>query len=143
MKHLRFTKSGIESLPLPTSGNQILYPDPEQPHHFVRVTVGGARSFVVDKNTARGRIRITLGKAGTDSLTSAQAREQARIALGLVAEGLTAGQIRERLDRTQDRIPSSALTFAQVLEQYLRERRHKLAEQTRRDYLGLTDTHLV
>ena len=143
MKDIRFTKSGIAALPLPVRGNQILYADPEQPHHFVRVTKGGARSFVVDKNTVRGRIRITLGPAGTDSLTSAQARDQARIALGLIAEGHTANQIRDRLDRSQDRIPSSSMTFSQVLDQYLTERKHKLAESTVKDYLRLMDTYLA
>ena len=143
MKHLTFSKSGIAALPLPATGNQKLYQDPDQPHHFVRVTAGGARAYVVDKNTNRGRIRITLGKAGTDSLTSAQSRDQARIAIGLIAEGYTAGQIRDRLDRTQHRIPSGAPTFKQVLEQYLSERAHKLAENTRRDYLALANTHLA
>ena len=143
MKHLRFTKSGIAALPLPTTGNQKLHADPEQSHHFVRVTAGGSRSFVVDKNTARGRIRITLGTAGTDSLTAAQSRDRARIALGLIAEGLTADQIRARLDRAQDRIPSGAMTLNDVLEQYLSERRHKLAERTKRDYLSLMDTYLA
>ncbi len=143
MKDVRFTKNGIAALPLPASGNQVLYPDPEQPHHFVRVTTGGARSFVVDKNTKRGRIRITLGTAGTDFLTTAQSRDQARIALGLIAEGHTADQIRTRLDRSQDRIPSGAMTLNDVLEQYLIERRHKLAERTRRDYLSLMDTYLA
>ena len=108
MKDHRFTSRGIAALPLPKSNNQILYPDLEQQFLYVRVTTGGARSFVVDKNTKRGRIRITLGPAGTDTLTATQAREQAQITLGLIAEGYTAQQIRDRLDRTQDRIPSGA-----------------------------------
>ena len=140
---IRFTKNGIAGAKLPTSGNQILYPDPEQPFHYVRVTRGGARSFVVDKNTKRGRIRITLGPAGTDALTAAQAREQTQIALGLIAEGYTAQQIRARLDRTQDRIPSGAMTLNDVLVQYLLERRHKLTERTRSDYTKLVDTYLA
>ena len=67
MASQRLTKSGIHALQLPSRGNQILYTDREQPHLAVRVTSGGARSFVVDKNTKRGRIRITLGSAGTDA----------------------------------------------------------------------------
>lgn len=143
MRNPRFTKGGIAALPLPTNNNQILYADPDQPGLAVRVTTGGARSFVVDKNTKRGRIRITLGPAGTDALTTAQAREQAQIALGLIAEGYTPQQIRDRLDRTQERIPSGAMTLSQVLDQYLLERRHKLAERTRSDYSKLVDTYLA
>jgi len=143
MKDHRFTSRGIAALPLPKSNNQILYPDLEQQFLYVRVTTGGARSFVVDKNTKRGRIRITLGPAGTDTLTATQAREQAQITLGLIAEGYTAQQIRARLDRTQDRIPSGAMTLNNVLEQYLLERRHKLTERTRSDYTKLVDTYLA
>ena len=138
----RLTKTGIHLLPLPARGNQILYSDPDQPGFAVRVTSGGAHAFVVDKNTKRGRIRITLGPAGTDALTIAQAREQARIALGLIAEGYTPAQIRDRLDRTQDRIPSGAMTLHQVLEMYLRERSHKLAERTKSDYSELVNVYL-
>src|SRR5688572_2205621 len=105
MKAYRFSKAGILAMPLPSTGNQILYPDPEQDFHYVRVTAGGARSFVVDKNTARGRIRITLGPAGTDAMTAVQAREQAVIALGMIKEGRTPDQIRDRLARVEDRIP--------------------------------------
>src|SRR5262245_35254186 len=113
MPNQRLTKGRIAALALPTRGNQILYGDPEQPHLAVRVTTGGARSFVVDKNTKRGRIRITLGPAGTDALTVPQAREQARIAIGLIAEGYTPQQIRDRLGRVDDRIPLDAMTLDQ------------------------------
>jgi hypothetical protein len=140
---MQFTKSGIHALPLPISGNQILYADPEQQHHFVRVTKGGARSFVVDKNTKRGRVRITLGPAGTDALTIAQSREQTRIALGFIAQGYPAAQIKDRLHRSQARIPNGAVTLNDVLDQYLIERRHKLAERTRSDYRRLVDTYLA
>jgi integrase len=139
----RLTKTGINDLALPTQGNQILYSDPEQSGFAVRVTTGGARSFVVDKNTKRGRIRITLGEAGTDALTIAQAREKARIALGLIAEGYTADQVKERLSRSENRIPDGAVTLQQVLEQCLAERKHKLAERTKADYQELLDKYLA
>lgn len=134
MPSTRLTRTSINALPAPASGNQALYMDREQPHFGVRVTVGGARSFIVDKNTSRGRIRITLGPAGTDDLTVAQAREQARIALGLIGEGFNRAQIEERLARAEDRIPEGAVTFGEMHKQYLLERRHKLAESTRADY---------
>ena len=35
------------------------------------------------------------------------------------------------------------MTLQEALEQYLRERRHKLAERTRRDYERLVDTYLA
>ncbi len=136
-------KTAIANLALPAKGNQILYADQEQRGLAVRVTRGGSRSWVVDKNTTRGRIRITLGPAGTDSLTPVQARGQTRIALGLIAEGYTAEQVKARIDRVEDRIPDGAITLQQALDQYLAERAHKLAQRTKDDYQGLVDTYLA
>jgi integrase len=141
-KRFKFSKAGILAMPLPSSGNQVLYPDPEQAFHFVRVTAGGSRSFVCDKNTKRGRIRITLGPAGTDALTAVRSREQAQIVLGMIAEGLGADQIKDRLARVDDRIPVGAVTLEQVLELYLAERKHKLSVRTVSDYRALMSTHL-
>src|SRR5688572_20563081 len=122
MKGYRFSKQGILAMPLPSANNQILYPDPDQPFHYVRVTKGGARSFVVDKNIMqRGRVRITLGPAGTDAMTALQAREKAVIALGMIQEGHTPQQIKDRLAHVEDRIPEGATTLNQVLEKYLTE----------------------
>lgn len=143
MKRFMFSRAGILAMPLPANNNQVLYPDPEQAHHYVRVTTGGARSFVVDRNTTRGRIRITLGEAGTDTLTAVQSREKARIAIGLIAEGYGADQIKERLSRAEDRIPEGAVTLDQVLERYLSERSHKLSERTVSDYRRLVKTYLA
>lgn len=143
MKRYKFSRAGILAMPLPASGNQILYPDSEQAYLYVRVTANGARSFVVDKNSVqRGRVRITLGPAGTDAMTAVQAREQAAIALGLIAEGYTAEQIKERLQRAEDRIPEGATTLNQVLEKYLAERKHKLSPRTVSDYRKLVKVYL-
>jgi integrase len=142
MKRYKFSRDGIAKMPAPESG-QVLYPDPEMKHHYVRVTANGYKSFVVDRNiTERGRVRLTLGPAGTDAMTAVQARQQARIALGLIAEGYTPEQIKERLARAEDRIPEGATTLNQVLEKYLQERRHKLSERTVSDYRKLVTTHL-
>jgi integrase len=143
MKRYSFSRAGILAMPLPMTRNKILYPDSEQKYLYVRVTRNGARSFVVDKNDAkRGRVQIALGPAGTDSMTAVQAREQARIALGLMEEGYTPDKIRDRLQRAEDRIPEGATTLNQVLEQYLAERKHKLAERTVSDYRKLVKVYL-
>jgi integrase len=143
MPSARLTKSSIHTLEGPRRGNQVLHQDREQDGLAVRVTANGARSFVVDRNTSRGRVRITLGPAGTDALTVPQAREKARIAIGLIGQGYTREQIEERLARAEDRVPPSAMTLDQVLDRYLKRRKHKLAERTRRDYRNLMDTHLA
>lgn len=136
------SKAGINALPLPTKNNQVLYPDPEARFHYVRVTTNGARSFVVDRNTSRGRIRITLGPAGTDAMTSQQARRAAAVVLGLIEQGYTPGQIKDHLARANDAIPAGAVTLSQVFDEYLQDRRGKLSERTKADYRRLMDTYL-
>jgi integrase len=144
METARLTKRAILGLELPTKGNQILYPDPEQAHHYVRVTRGGARAFVVDKNTARfGRIRIKLGDAGTDSFTTTQAQKKCRAAVSLIEQGYTAEQVRAQLAGVEDKVPEGAMTLKQVFDQYLLERGHKLSPRTKSDYQKLIDTHLA
>lgn len=145
-KVYKFTRDGIGQMPSPTDRDWILYPDngkDAQKYLYVRVTRNGARSFVVDKNSVeRGRVRLTLGPAGTDALTAVQARQQAAIALGLISEGYTADQIKERLARAEDRIPEGATTLNQVLEKYLAERKHKLSPRTVSDYRKLLKVYL-
>jgi integrase len=143
MPTARLTKSSIHTLEGPRRGNQVLHQDREQDGLAVRVTANGARSFVVDRNTSRGRIRITLGPAGTDTLTVPQAREKARIAIGLIGQGYTREQIEERLARAEDRVPPGAMTLDQVLDRYMKRRKHRLSERTRSDYRQLMDTHLA
>ncbi|MDP1672879.1 MAG: Arm DNA-binding domain-containing protein, partial [Burkholderiales bacterium] len=142
MKAYSFSRAGILAMPLPEKNNQVLYPDPETRFHYVRVTSNGARSFVVDRNTPRGRIRITLGQAGTDALTAEQARKSALIVLGLIEQGFTAGQIKDRLARVDERVPEGAVTLGQVFEEYLQDRTGKLSERTVSDYRRLMDSHL-
>jgi integrase len=139
---VRLTKAKIAALALPEKGNQVLHSDPEQRHLYVRVTAAGDRAFVVDKNTSRGRVRVTLGPAGTDSLTDLQAREQARIAVVLIEQGYSGEQIKAQLAEAQGRIHEGAITFQQVLDRYLIERKRKLAPRTKADYQDLLDTYL-
>lgn len=144
MKAYRFSREGILAMPVPTKRDWVTYPDSEQKYLYVRVTANGARSFIVDKNSVeRGRVRITLGPAGTDAMTAVQAREKARIAIGMLQEGHTPQQIKDRLARVEDRIPEGAWTLDKVLDQYLTHRRHKLAERTVSDYRKFVEKYLA
>lgn len=138
------SNTSIKALPLPERGDQVLHPDSQQDYHYVRVTKKGARAFVVDKNTKHGRIRITLGDAGTEHLTPAQSRAKARIALGLIEQGYPPAHIKAQLEQADGTvIPSNAIALQPVLDRYLFERKHKLAERTKRDYQELINTHLA
>jgi integrase len=126
----------LPKLATPTTGNQILYQDAEQPGLAVRVTRGGARAFVVDRNTERGRIRITLGDANPATLTVFNARLQAAHVVGLIGKGATAAQIRAALAREDGGIEPGAATCGDVLDEYLRVKRN-LAPRTAYDYRRL------
>jgi integrase len=94
------------------------YPDPELRGHYVRVTPGGAKSFVaVSRDPITGRqIWATIGS--TDRMTIAEAREKARTALNRVQAGQPAFDT-----------PVKAETFGDVAEQWLK--RHVRAKGLR------------
>ena len=93
------------------------FPDPELRGHYVRVTPGGAKSFVVVTRGPGGKqIWATIG--GADLMTVAEAREKAREAIKRVQAGKPAFDT-----------PVKAETFADVSEQWLK--RHVQAKGLR------------
>ena len=93
------------------------FPDPELRGHYVRVTPGGAKSYVVVTRDPGGKqIWATIG--GADLMTIAEAREKAREAIKRVQAGKPAFDT-----------PVKAETFADVSEQWLK--RHVQAKGLR------------
>ena len=136
MPTVRLTNAVIPKLPLPTKGrgNQVLYQDEAQPGLAVRVTQGGARSFVVDRKTERGRIRITLGPC--ESMTVFNARLRAADVVGQIGKGATAAQIKVTMARDDGAVEPGAVTCGAVLDEYLKMKR-SLAPRTAYDYRRL------
>jgi len=126
---LRITKSFIDKVPLPQIGpdgksSQAFYRDSVISGFGLRVTSGGAKSFIVEKRVD-GRVkRKTLGRYG--NLTLEQARKEAQKFLGKVATGID--PIREVQEQRAQRI-----TLKNAFEDYLATRK-SLKPNTLNDY---------
>lgn len=81
---VKLTKSGVEKVPPPATG-QTFIRDSELKGFGLRITAGGARSFIVEKRIAGKVRRMTLGRFG--EITVVQARKEAQKLLGKVATG--------------------------------------------------------
>ena len=120
---MRLTKSAVEQAPIPESG-QAFYRDDQLKGFALRVTAGGAKSFVVEKRI-NGRVkRKTLGRFG--ELTAEQARREAQKFLGQVASGVD--PITEKKEAQ-----TKTVTLSEAFELYLKVR-SGLKETTVRDY---------
>lgn len=126
---MRITKSFIDKVPLPQIGpdgksSQAFYRDSVISGFGLRVTSGGAKSFIVEKRVD-GRVkRKTLGRYG--NLTLEQARKEAQKFLGKVATGID--PIREVQEQRAQRI-----TLKNAFEDYLATRK-SLKPNTLNDY---------
>jgi len=126
---LRITKSFIDKVPLPEIGpngksTQAFYRDSVIAGFGLRVTSGGAKSFIVEKRVD-GRVkRKTLGRYG--NLTVEQARKEAQKFLGKVASGID--PIREVKENRARRI-----TLSDAFQDYLATRKN-LKPNTLNDY---------
>lgn len=126
---LRISKSFIDKITLPEVGpdggaKQVFYRDSVIAGFALRVTSGGAISFIVEKRVD-GRVkRKTLGRYG--NLTVEQARKEAQKYLGKVASGID--PIREVQERRAKRI-----SLEEAFKDYLATRKN-LKPNTLNDY---------
>jgi integrase len=123
-RSVKLNQSAIEKLPIPSAG-QVIYRDKELKGFGLRVTSGGARTYVVEKRIG-GRVRrVKIGRA--DALKSEKARRLAQEFLGKVAGG--SDPIAERAT-----VAAQAITLGEVLDDYLAARGDKLKPRTREQY---------
>lgn len=126
---MRITKSFVDKAPIPKPkpgqvSTQDFYRDTAIPGFALRVTSGGAKSFIVEKRV-NGRVkRITLGRYG--NLTVEQARTEAMKILGKVATG--GDPIAEKRERY-----ARSVSLMEVYRDYLATRKD-LKESTIHDY---------
>jgi integrase len=131
---LRITKSFVDKVPLPEvkpgqSSAQAFYRDSDNKGFGLRVTSGGAKSFIVEKRIHGKVKRITLGSYG--NLTVQQARKEAIRLLGEVATGKD--PIAEKKARLIEQI-----TLKETFEDYLKVRT-SLRPSTLKDYRHTLD----
>lgn len=126
---MRITKSFVDKVTIPKTGpdgksTQAFYRDSVIAGFGLRVTSGGAKSFIVEKRVD-GRVkRKTLGRFG--NLTVEQARKEAQKFLGKVATGID--PIREVQEKRAKRI-----TLSDAFQDYLATRKN-LKPNTLNDY---------
>lgn len=108
----------------PATKCQIFLRDDAMRGFALRVTSGGAKTFILEKRI-KGKVkRITLGRY--PDLTAEQARRQAQKMLGEIATGLDP-IAKAEIEQNE------SITLAEVLDDYL-EARRDLKESTIRDY---------
>jgi hypothetical protein len=121
---VKLTKSIVEKLPVPTSGQEI-YRDSELKGFAVRITVGGTRTYVVEKRIGGKVRRVTLSR--TNVLSAEEARKRAQQFLGKVAGG------RNPITEAQT-LKAQTITLREVLDDYLCARGDKLKPRTQDQY---------
>lgn len=126
---MRITKSFVDKIDLPTppavgKTAQAFYRDTAIPGFGLRVTSGGAKSFIIEKRVHGKVKRITIGRYG--NLTVEQARKEAMQLLGQVATGKD--PIRER-----KALSAKSVTLLEAFKDYLKTRKD-LKPSTIHDY---------
>ena len=118
---VKLTKSIVESIPLPGSGQIFLW-DAEIKGFGVRFTPT-ARTYIVQGRVAGRERRVTLGKHGV--LTVQEARKRAQRELSKMSEGKDPSKEKKRRE-------AQGVTLGQVVQAYLKDRRN-LKETSRAD----------
>lgn len=126
---MRITKSFVDKVELPTAskagkGTQSFFRDSAIPGFGLRVTSGGAKSFIVEKRIGGIVRRITLGRYG--NLTVEQAKKEAMLLLGKVVTG--GDPIAEKKEEQV-----KATSLKETFDDYLLTRKD-LKEGTIKDY---------
>lgn len=135
----KLTDTEARRCPVPSAGYAIHW-CPKTPGFGVRVTQGGARSWILERRIAGRTVRRTLGPvagSGRGAISAEVARTLAaqrsgEMALGrdVVAEQRAARAIEKKV----------GMTFAEALREYIVDdsvRAHPLKERTWADYLGM------
>jgi integrase len=128
---IKLTDRAVRTLIAPPQGNRITY-DEEVRGFGLRVTAGGAKSFVLNYRLGGHERRITIGAYPDWSV--AAAREHARSLKRRINLGDDPMQ-----ERHDDRVaPSMAELCDRFEQEYLPKRR----PATQRDYLGILNTYV-
>lgn len=121
---VKLTKLVVDRTPLPPSGQHILR-DAELMGFGLRVTAGGAKSFIVEKRSG-GRVRrYTVGRY--PGITAEQARKEAQKLLGRIIAGEDPHAQRKREEVL-------SVTLGAAFRDFLKVRSANLKERTLYDY---------
>lgn len=148
----KLTDTLVKALPIPATGNRITY-DQDVTGFGVRVTAGGARSYILNYRNRTGRERrITIGQY--PDWRTASARQEAKALKQAIDRGgdplaeaeddrdaKTMADLAERFrdEHLGKKRPSTAKNYGLLLDKFILPalRRHKVAEVTYSDVDGL------
>ena len=128
---IKLTDRAVRALIAPQQGNRITY-DEEVRGFGLRVTAGGAKSFVLNYRLGGHELRITIGAYPDWSV--AAAREHARTLKRRINLGDDPMQ-----ERHDDRV---APTMAELCDRFEQEYLPKRRPATQRDYRGILNTYV-
>lgn len=115
-----FTKANLDALPVPASGQRVVYHDAKAKGLQVRVTSTGVKTFSVRRRIKGGEVeRVTLGRY--PEMTIEQARRQAAEINAAVEGGANPAEAK--------RAHKGELTFGELFQQYM-ERHAKAHKRT-------------
>lgn len=105
---MKFTKTSLQSLPMPESGKRETYYDTETPKLALRITSTGSKAFYVVKRAGNEMVWLKLGSF--PDMTVEQARNAALTALSAFANNENPAEVR----RARKKEP----TFAEFFKEY-------------------------
>lgn len=126
---INFTKSILDSLPLPSTGQRQVYHDKKTNGLQIRVTSTGVKTFCIYRRVKNSNPeRVTLGRYPDMSIE--QARKEAARINALIVEGIN--------PNSDARALKTETTLLELFEQFLKHRRNQkgsyLSEKTKRTY---------
>ncbi len=130
----RVTNKLAKALLPPPRGNRIVY-DTEVSGFGIRITTGGARSFVLNYRFGGRERRYTIGTYGTDEWTVAGARKRAGELRRMIAGG--EDPLSERNKKRE------APTVADLVERFEREHLPKIRPSTQVEYHGIIKNEVL
>ena len=127
---MKLNETAVRKLPPPTTG-YILFRDDEMTGFAVRVTAGGAKSFVLGYTVDGRERRLTIGKYPSWSATAARQRVK---------------ELRQQIDRGIDPLGEKqqrrkAPTFADIAKEYLE--RHAVNKKSGKAYAAVLDRDVL
>nr|WP_314264301.1 site-specific integrase [uncultured Moellerella sp.] len=126
MEVFKFTKSKIDSIPPAPQGKQEEYADTVVNGLRLRVGASGIKSFCVSRKRKGKFIRATLGRYPELTIDNARAK-----ALEVLGEVAISGVNPNETERTKQK---TSITLKQALEDYIKNRGHRLKESTAKQY---------
>ena len=133
-KIINFTKTVLDSLPIPEGDSRPYYHDSETPGLALRVTSNGVKSFMVQRRINKEPQIVTLGRY--PEMPIQVARKLAVKALGIISEGVN--PTKQKQEETL-----KSITLGEVFSDYIKNRGTNLKANTQKNYVGTFNAYLI